>query len=187
MLSGDAGTTLLSHKKADVFPIPAALRLLTERLVMGWEFLLPTLEPTQTSPSLVQCGISKNPRLSAERYALGSTCKNSPAINLSNSTEALTVSSTQTNCFLFPTFLKEIDQLLTSTVRAMMLSLAARHTHSLEISLNGILTKLVTMTGVRPRGPVGADPPRNAAELPQKRTEVAGAMAGLWRSRNKGL
>lgn len=45
----------------------------------------PTLELAQTSPSLVQCGTPENPRQSAERYAFGSICKNSPAINLSNS------------------------------------------------------------------------------------------------------
>lgn len=54
-------------------------------------------------------------------------------------------------------FLKEIGQLLTSTVNAIALSLTTRHKYNLEISLSWILTKLDTRTGAQPRGSVDID------------------------------
>lgn len=68
-----------------------------------------------------------------------------------------------------------------------MLSLAARHKYNLEISLNGILTKLALLTGVQPRGAMDAGSPWNSLELPQKRNKGGWAMAGLWGMRKKGM
>lgn len=57
--------------------------------------------------------------------------------------------------------------MLTSIVNAIMLSRAARHKYNLGISLNWILEKLATRTGVWPRRSVDIDP----SELPRAPTE----------------
>lgn len=66
-----------------------------------------------------------------------------------------------------------------------MLSLAARHKYNLGISLNWILEKLTTRTGVLARGSVDVDP-LGTPQSSKKRMKVAGARARLLRTRNKG-
>lgn len=75
----------VSHHSSQIFP--TLMGPLAGGLVTAWGFLLlqAIFGANPDLFSLAQCGAPENPRLSAKRYAFGSICKNSPAINLSNS------------------------------------------------------------------------------------------------------
>lgn len=75
--------------------------------------------------------------------------------------------------------------MLTSTVKAITLGLAAGHKYNLGISWIRILAKLAFRTGDQPRRSTGIDLFTNDSELPQTIREVFEARAQLWQSRNR--